>query len=369
MSALTSGLVKALASDATGPLGQRFVIEGVAAADTQSLTIPEVAKGVDRSRLLGRFINGVLAPGPLTAKTYDETLKRAKKVLNGYFELIRKANPDRWESGRAAFIATNPGIRAHLSLLAEIIRDLDVRHSFSAEVSPELALLERVGKYVRPVAKVIGEVSDERIALLFSRHFGEGGVRDYFFELCEIIASDPEFSDFGPPEFKEYRRSKNDSRYGAAHADVTKLAKDISDYIYEKLRSIYGTERIDGGDEAFWEKGIENPKAKTDAYNRRVSDLEGSRSHMFAYLDTLPLRDIVRQKNNWPHFQDVFNIPRPGEKGKVYNLDWMETFNELRRIPAHPSKHRIYRDSDYEFLEWIKGEFYSRLRKAGTLSG
>lgn len=89
MAAITSALVKSLAADVTSPLGQRFVIEGVTATESQSLTIPEVVKGLERSRLIGRFINGVYAPGPLSWRTDEETLRRAKKVLNGYFELVQ----------------------------------------------------------------------------------------------------------------------------------------------------------------------------------------------------------------------------------------------------------------------------------------
>ena len=53
---------------------------------------------------------------------------------------------------------------------------------------------------------------------------------------------------------------------------------------------------------------------------------------MFAYLEVLDLMKVVRQKENWDHFKDVFNIPKPNKKGKTYYLDWMEEFNELRRI-------------------------------------
>ena len=41
-------------------------------------------------------------------------------------------------------------------------------------------------------------------------------------------------------------------------------------------------------------------------------------------------------------------------------LDWMEIFNELRKIPAHSSKLRVYSDSDYEFIEWLKSEINVR---------
>lgn len=362
MAAITSALVKSMAADATGALGQRFVIEGVPATEGQSLTIPEIAKGVERSRLIGRFVNGIYAPGPLSGRTDEDTLRRAKRVLNGYFELIRKSNSIRWEAGREAYVATNPGIRAHLLLLSEIILDLAARHGFDAETAKEDAIISRVEPYLGSIGVLLGTAADEKIYELFSRKFGEGGVKDYFYALCEIVASDPELSDFGSAEFKQYRAEKTDTRYGTANADVMTLSRAISDYVYETLVDVYGTERVDGRDEAYWEHGIESGKAKGDAYNRQQQDSVEKRLHKFAYLDILPLRDIVKQQNNWSHFDGVFNLQMPEEgKGKKYYLQWMEHFNELRRISAHPSKHRPYKEADYEFLDWLKTNFYGRL--------
>ena len=219
MAAITSSLVKTLAADMSGPLGQRFVIEGVPATENQSLTIPEVAKGVERSKLIGRFINSVYAPGPLSWKTDEETLRRAKRVINGYFEVIRKSNPSRWEEGRSGYVATNPGIRAHLLLLAEILSDLVHRKGFNAESAKEDAILQALGSYLEPIEKMIASATPDKIYELFSRKFGEGGVKDYFYALCEIVASDNRFADFGSADFKQYRAEKSDSRYGSANTD------------------------------------------------------------------------------------------------------------------------------------------------------
>ena len=102
-----------------------------------------------------------------------------------------------------------------------------------------------------------------------------------------------------------------------------------------------------------------------EAYQRQLAD-QREKQPLEAYLTVLELRDIVRQKNNWPHFESVFNIPLVGEKGKHYYLDWMVRFNELRKIPAHPTGGRSYTEEDYEFLRFIKDEVYKRLIKAAA---
>jgi len=39
----------------------------------------------------------------------------------------------------------------------------------------------------------------------------------------------------------------------------------------------------------------------------------------------------------------------------------MEKLNKIRRVPAHPSGTRGYDEADYEFMKFIKYEFYQRL--------
>jgi DNA sulfur modification protein DndB len=73
------------------------------------------------------------------------------------------------------------------------------------------------------------------------------------------------------------------------------------------------------------------------------------------YLDVLDLKDIIKQKNNWSHFANTYNHQMPEERsGKTYYLDWIDRFNELRRIPAHKSALRTYQPEDFEFLEWLR---------------
>jgi hypothetical protein len=54
------------------------------------------------------------------------------------------------------------------------------------------------------------------------------------------------------------------------------------------------------------------------------------------------------------------DIPVPGERGKKYYLDWMDKINELRRITAHKSPYRSFRDEDFELIGYIKRELYNR---------
>jgi DNA sulfur modification protein DndB len=364
LTALASALVKSFNSDPTSPFFQRFSVQGVESKDNQSLTFPEFVNGLTRSTLIGRVIHKThLAPGSLSAANDELTLARARRIINYYFTTIRDANPVRWEAGRDAYICTNPGIRAHLKLLSDILNYVVYKYGLDVQAADEATIIPHINKLSLPVVEYFRSASDIDINEKFSRRFGEGGVIEYFDYLCEIIQE--KIPDFGASDFHERQAKRKDERVTQTHQDVIKLNQDIADYIIRTLKEHYGTDDDESGEKVWWEQGIESQKAKENAYKRYLEGLKENKDKKLpkeAYLDVLDYRDIVRQKNNWPLFEKVFNIPLPGEKGKTYYLDWMEKLNKIRRVPAHPSGTRGYDEDDYAFMKYIKQEFYSRLQ-------
>jgi DNA sulfur modification protein DndB len=359
--ALSSALVKSLNSDPTSPFFQRFAVQGVAPKDNQNLTIPEAVNGLVRSNVLGR-VGKVYSSGYFCAATDEQTLDRARKVLNGYFGALREASPPRWEGGKLFHVAVNPGVRAHLLLIGEIIRYLAARDStFDVLTASETQILEKLITMAAPVFSFFGNAVETTLYEKFSRKFGEGGVREYFFNMCEIVRA--KYPDFGSTEFIAHLSRKADQRILEANQGIIDLEKSVRDYVTYTLKKVYGTKEMKSGEKAYWELGIESAKAKEDAYKAQQAAPVEKRLPKEAYLHLLDLMKIVRQKENWPHFETVFSLPMPGEKGKTYYLDWMERLNELRRIPAHASSLRTYDEDDYAFLNWLKPEFYGRLER------
>lgn len=363
LNALASALVKSLSSDPTSPFFQRFAIQGVVTKDNQSLTLPEFVNGLTRSGLLGRVHQKVFVPGPLSDATDDKTIARARRIINGYFSKIRDSHPKRWEEGRTSYICTNPGIRAHLLLLSEVLSYLATANSLDILAIDEEGILKSAGKVIQPLIDYLEVAEDLDIHEKFSRRFGEGGVIEYFDHLCTIIHTD--ITDFGSSDFLTRLAKRKDERVAQTHQDIIKLNQDLSDYITSVLKQTYGNGEEESGEKAWWEQGIESQKSKENAYKRF---LEGSKDNKKlpkeAYLDLIDYKEIVKQKSNWPHFSSVFNIPMPSEKGKTYYLEWLDRLNKLRRVPAHPSGVRGYDESDYEFIKFIKYEFYKRLNIA-----
>jgi DNA sulfur modification protein DndB len=356
LGALASSVAKALGSDPTGPFFQRFAVQGMQAVDTQSLTVPEVVNGLLRAGLLGRVLKGNSLHGPLTAATDELTIRRAHKVVDKYFHLIREANPRRWEMGREGYISTNPGVRAFLMLLAECCTYLGSNSRLDPLVASEVELVEAVRELIEPALSFIHADDDQALKELFARKFGEGGVREYFENLAEFVcAATPTF---GSDELRQGLALKKDQRKSSTHKDVITLSQDLLDTVVAVLKNEYGEKIGPSGEKEYWRLGVESRKIRLAAYDKQLQDKNNQ--PIEAFLDIVDLKEIVRQKTNWPLFQDLFSIPLKGEKGKQYYLEWMDKFNEIRRIPAHPSGTRTYSEEDYEFLTNIKEAFYSR---------
>ncbi len=98
---------------------------------------------------------------------------------------------------------------------------------------------------------------------------------------------------------------------------------------------------------------------KAKAYARSLDADEDDRIPLEHYLDVVDYKKIIENKQNWPRFQNVFDIPDPGEKGYAKNVKWMDRVNELRRISAHPSRERHYKLEDFEYIDYI----YTRLNE------
>lgn len=245
-------------------------------------------------------------------------------------------------------------------LLAEIITYISRRDNIDFCAIHENEFIERILYVAKPVYEYFSICSDEELKEKFSRKFGEGGVREYLYYLFEIVHK--QFNDFGSDEFKRWIIQKESNKADTASKFIMELSEKLTNYVIDTLKKVHGTHRLDSGDPAFWEIGIESRRVKDNAYKKQQEDKQERRKTKEAYFDLIDLMEIVKQHNNWVHFQDVFNLPMHGEKkGKKYYLDWMINFNELRKIAAHKNALRTYSDDDIEFIDWLRSELTQRL--------
>lgn len=353
VSALGSAVVRQLDRDKTSSLFRRFKVDGVTPEPQQNLTVSEVVKGLSQAQLLGRALKTARLPGPLAASTDEKSILRASKILSGYFSAIEAAHPSRWAAGNKAYISTNPGVRAHLQLISEVIDFQKAQHSLDFATMKIEDVVTQLTNFVRPVTNLLRDATDKEIEDLFSRKFGEGGVKEYRFNLINIIHE--ENSIFGPEEFRRWKEQGESMEIDDMNIFILALAERFTNYTIEKLKSVHGTHMMASGEPAYFELGVQSPKVRESCFRSQQSDDPERRREKIAYLDLLNIREIVKEKNNWDHFEHVFNNARPGERrGAKYYLDWMHHFNALRKIAAHKNQARTYKEEDLEFVEWLR---------------
>ena len=360
LSALSSTIQRELNQDPDSPFFKRFTVPDMPAESSQSLTVAEFVKGLRVSGLIGKVTGKSLTPGPFTGIDEGDTIDRALKVLNTYFEWIRDAHEVRWGKGREAYICTNPGIRAHLMIIANTITYLSHKQSVTFPTLKAEEIADRIIESCEPIFVYIENANDDEIEEKFARKFGDGGVRTYSFQLMDIMSDS--HSDFGSDDYKLWKDQQQSDQIEDVNRFLMKFSERLTNYVIDTLKEVHGTERQPSGEERFWEVGVENQKVREKAFNKQQDDDPSRRKQKEAYLDIVDIEIIVKQKNNWEHFSDVLSNARKDErKGQKYYLGWIAQYNELRKIAAHPNQYRTYSKDDLDFVDWLKTEVSSKI--------
>jgi DNA sulfur modification protein DndB len=347
--AICSRAIDLLNAKYSNPFEDMVVSPGLHASDDRPLTLPEIRKAIISANLICRVTsNDAWAPGPFFCfkknKIDNEaTLDRLMESLSWYFNEIRSFNRDRWEFGKSGRICNNFGVPGYIRLLSEIIRHIEKTDGISATDLTLRDLHKAISPFLAPLRKFVQEASDEEFDAQFNVKLGSGGVKQYYFALSKITNSS--LSDFKPTGFEQWLSELDKEQQ--EHAD--KMAKWIQDVVHrrvvETLKREYG--------ENFFDEGISNKDIQVSAYKKRLDDEGAKRGGPERYLDFVDLRKIVEQKENWPHFECVFNIPLPNQRrGLAKYVLWFEEVNRIRRVSAHPYE-RTYSESDLRILQLV----------------
>lgn len=353
LDALCSSIVRELHADTTGPLAGRFDLPDALAGSNQSFTIAEAVKGLRRSSLIGKMVGRERAPGPLSGAEDAETIERASSVLNVYFEAVRKSHPTRWQAGKDRFVATNPGFRAHLIVIREIVSYLTHRRSLDFDLMRSDEFAEHILNFAEPIFSFFGEAGDEDVQGRFSKKLGEGGVKEYSYRLMEILAE--ENDGFGSEEFRQWKEQSESKIIDETNGFLIKFSQRLTDYVVDTLKDIHGENHLPSGQPAYWEIGVEKDRIRRNAFEAQQRDKLEHRGPIEAYLNIVDLGEIAKQDNNWESFEQTFNNRKPGDRGgQKYYLSWINEFARLRNVAAHPNQFKTYTEEDLKFVDWLR---------------
>jgi DGQHR domain-containing protein len=353
--AVSARLIGLLNNDIGEPLYGRVTQQGIPPTEKTCLTVPAIKDGLRRSGLVGEAIlkKKEFSPGVLCGTDDTATLDRARSTLNSYFQLLMSANLTQWESGRQGYLCTNVSLQAYLQLLSSIASYMESNKGLSARDLEPNELIAEVEEYMDPILSWLSEASTIKMEKKFKVQFGSGGPREYFYRLCQMIRES--FSDFSPEGMDEWIEWQSDERVADADKKLKDLNIQVQKMIFDTFKKAYGAD----GD-AYWNKGVIDKKIKMRAYEKSLDDEDEDRLPLENYLDFIEYKRIVENKAHWNLFKPYFDISEPGEKGYTKNVQWMVRINELRRIPAHATEKRHYKTSDFEYIDYIYGEFMGR---------
>jgi DNA sulfur modification protein DndB len=356
--AISARLIGLLNNDIGGPLYLRVTQQGIKATDKICLTVPELKNGLRRSGLVGSpdMKGKEYAPGPLSGVTDGETLERAQAVLTAYFECIKNANEGLWESGRPGYLATNTGIQAYLLLLSALLTYLNARNRVNVRELEPLEVVVEIEEYLRPITNWLKNAKTANMAEAFRVQFGSGGPTEYYYRLCRII--NEHNSDFEPNGYAQWREVASEQRINRADWQIKELNKIVQRVIFDTFKEKYGVDQ-----DAYWHKGVIDKNIRANAYSKSLDDDDEDRLPLENYLEFIEYKKIVEHREHWRLFRDVFDIPEPSEKGRTKNLKWMEKVNELRRVSAHPTESRRYKNEDFEYLDYVFTKLEQRLNE------
>lgn len=351
--AIAARLIHNLNRDLSSPLYGRFSAEGIRASAKACLTVPQVKIGLRRSQLLGDVVlRSTYELGAFCGATDNATLQRAQKLLNWYFRQISETNLTRWESGRPGRLCTNESIQAFTLLLGELVRYAERLSQVQVRVLLEVRVQELLTPFIEPVLNFLARDSGSVDALL-TVPYGSGGPRELLLRLARLIRTD--YQSFEPEGYEDWERSQSQELRRTADQQIQQINILVQKHIFTVFRKLYGEEKG-----AYWEKGVTNKEMKTKAYAKSLDEPDEDLP-LETYLDFIEFKKIVEQKDRWPLFKSVMDIPVNGMKGQAKNLEWMERVNELRRIPAHASEQRNYKIEDFSLLETVASTLEERI--------
>ena len=154
----------------------------------------------------------------------------------------------------------------------------------------------------------------------FSRRFGEAGVKDYTRYLMQVL--NEAHPDFGSEEFQRWVEQSNSDMIDKVNQFLMKLAERLTNYVINTLKEVHGKHRLASDEPAYWEIGVESERIRKNAFDKQQRDKK-RRKPKEAYLDIVDLSDIVKQQNNWNHFEYVFKNPMPNERRGAKILSWL----------------------------------------------
>jgi len=331
LQALHSRIASRLNSTKTSPLHERMVVTGKRKTHHRCLTTTSIQAGLRVANLLATSSKGIVLPGPLsTAKPddYEANLRKALSVLSDCLELFSTGLSNHWQLGDApgGYLCTNNGLRA----LFHVIKDITdhVRQEDGTDLCRLGAdeTFASIKPYLEILIEYVRDASAQEIQGF--RRIGSSltAVRQQAYGIEAQI--NKKIAAFRPPGLLEYLASRDEVGTEEAAGKVTKIHRQLFDYVVGTLKDHYGN-----GNKTWWIEGVPlkirtNCTTAWEEKNREGE--EESNLYLIDYIDICI--------KNWDLVKDVISLGARDKENKKANTKWIKELNEIRKITTHPER-------------------------------
>ena len=329
--ALLSRIASRLNSDRTSPLHDRMVVTGKKKTQFRCLTQTSVRDGLNVAKLLGVFSKGTIVPGPLStdmADGYDANLKKGMAVISECLRMFATGMPDHWKigDGPGGYLCTNNGIRALFLVIKDIADHIHQKEGTELYLFNADETFGAIKPYFEVLVESFMSATAQEISAFRRTGSSLTAVRQQAWGMeAHINKKIPEFKPLG---LVEYLESRDEAGTEEAAAKVTKIHRQLFDYVINTLKKHYGSQN-----KAWWTQGIplkirQQCTAEWEAKNREGE--EESQLYLISYIEIC--------HNNWHLVKDVISLGTKDKDNKQKSTQWIRDLNEIRKITTHPER-------------------------------
>lgn len=325
INAIISKAVQALNEDKESPFLGRILMADEARTETRCITLDSMFRSLNQPGMF--VVKQPVEYGPLWTGENDSTLKRVIHVVNGWFRLVRDANPEWWGLGAAdgGGLSMNDGVAVCMTVLRSILQYLlETKHLKLIHLS-NAELLTSLRPYGEALSNhLAGYSAEQRRDFRVGARGNQGQTATR--RKCEKALNE-RFPDFEPHGLLEALKAEEAKTNEQAYRLITGLEQKLFQFIFDTLRLEFGNDES----ETWWYTGVP-PQVRKKAAEKHEDDKgKGKKEN---YLDLIDFRTIV--VSNWNLFQDSLAFGKSGNKEA--KTDWIVKLNEARKIVMHSTK-------------------------------
>ncbi len=335
--ALLSRVASRLNSDKTSPLNDRMVVTGKKKTQYRCLTQTSIRDGLDKAKLLGTFSKGAIVPGPIStgqADAYDANLKKCLSVLSDCFRMLEDQLTDHWKlgDGPGGYLCTNNGIRALFHIIQDVADYIRRKNGTDLYLFNADETTSEIKPYFEVLVDYFKSASTQEIQAF--RHIGSSltAVRQQAYGMEAQIHK--KLPDFNPAGLRDYLESRDEAGSEEAAAKVTKIHRQLFDYVVGTLKKQHGTHN-----KAWWTQGIPlkiRQECTTQWEAKSREGEEESQLYLISYINIC--------EDSWYLFKDVISLDAKNKDNKKANTTWIKELNEIRKITTHPERGKLTTD-------------------------